>query len=246
MRADGLDQGGRARVDAGVGSGVAFDALQQLGHQRLVGRGVGGGERLEAELGDCLVHGTGFSATSAALPTKARGRYAHGWVVYGVRGMCMGDSPKKLDRYDLSILQHLQEDGRMSVAALSEKIALSANATNERLRRLVRDGVIEGFHARVSAAALDRPLITFIEVKLDRTAPDVFEAFAEAVRSSDEIEECHMVAGGFDYLLKTRHRDMTAYRAFLADALLALPGVRETHTFTVMEAVKGGRGWIPV
>ena len=149
-----------------------------------------------------------------------------------------GDSTKKLDRHDRAILRHLQRDGRMSVAALSELIALSPNATNERLRRLVREGVIEGFHARISAAAIDRALVTFIEVKLERTAPDVFEAFAEAVRASDAIEECYMVAGGFDYLLKTRHRDMAAYRSFLADALLALPGVRETHTFTVMEAVK--------
>ena len=152
------------------------------------------------------------------------------------------DPPVRLDRHDRAILRHLQRDGRMSVAALAEAIALSPNATGERLRRLVRDGVVTGFHARLSPAALDRALLCFIEVKLERTAPDVFDAFAAAARRTDAIEECHMVAGGFDYLLKTRHRDMAAYRAFLADTLLALPGIRETHTFTVMEAVKDGRG----
>lgn len=128
----------------------------------------------------------------------------------------------------------------MSVAALAEAIALSPNATNERFRRLVREGVIEGFHARISPRATGRELIAFVEIKLERTAPDVFEAFAAAAASEEAIDECHMVAGGFDYLLKTRHADMAAYRRFLSDALLALPGVRETHTFIVMEEVKPG------
>lgn len=154
----------------------------------------------------------------------------------------MVESTRSLDRHDRAILAHLKADGRMSVTALADAIALSPNATNERFRRLVRDGVIEGFHARVSPRAMGRALIAFVEVKLERTAPDVFEAFAGAAAKEDAIEECHMVAGGFDYLLKTRHADMAAYRSFLSDALLALPGVRETHTFIVMEAVKSGSG----
>ena len=152
----------------------------------------------------------------------------------------MVKSTDRLDRSDRAIVRHLLRDGRMSIAALAEAIALSPNATSERLRRLLREGIISGFHARVAPAALDRAMLCFIEVKLERTAPDVFDAFAAAVRETDAIEECHMVAGGFDYLLKTRHRDMAAYRTFLADTLLALPGIRETHTFTVMEEVKDG------
>ena len=154
----------------------------------------------------------------------------------------MVQTTNHLDRHDLKILRSLQRDGRLSIAALAEAIALSPNATNERFTRLMRDGVIEGFHARISPRALGRSLLAFIEVKLERTAPDVFDAFAEAAREADEIEECHMVAGGFDYLLKTRHADMDAYRRFLSDTLLALPGVRETHTFTVMEEVKAAGG----
>lgn len=154
----------------------------------------------------------------------------------------MAETSPKLDQYDQRILRHLTEDGRMSITQLAEAIALSPNATSERMRRLQRDGVIAGFHARLSPAALGLGLTCFVEVKLDRVADDVFDAFATAARASDEIEECYLTAGGFDYLLKTRHRDMEAFRAFLTGTLLRLPGVRETHTFTVMEAVKEGTG----
>lgn len=154
----------------------------------------------------------------------------------------MTDETADLDRYDRHILREMRRDGRITIAALAERIALSPNATAERLRRLRRDGVIAGVHARLSAVALGRGLTCFVEVRLDRVSPEVFDAFAAAARASDEIEDCHMVAGGFDYLLKTRHADMAAFRAFLTGTLLALPGVRETHTFTVMEEVKDGLG----
>lgn len=134
----------------------------------------------------------------------------------------------------------LQEDGRIPVTALSERIGLSPNATAERMRRLQWSGVITGFHARLAPETLGRSLLAFVEVKLDRIDTQVFDAFAEAVRSVDGVEECHLVAGGFDYLLKTRHRDMAAYRVFLSETLLTLPGVRETRTYTVMEAVMEG------
>lgn len=143
----------------------------------------------------------------------------------------------KLDRQDRAILSHLQQDGRIAVTALADQIGLSANATAERMRRLQRDGVITGFRAILSPQAMGRGLTAFVEVKLDRTDSDVFDAFARVVRDIADVEECHMVAGGFDYLLKTRHRDMAAYRIFLSDRLLTLPGVRETRTYAVMEAV---------
>ena len=152
-----------------------------------------------------------------------------------------GEFPSRIDRYDRAILREMVEDGRIPVTTLAERIGLSANATGERLRRLMRSGAIEGVHARVAPHVDGRPLIAFVEVKLERTAGDVFAAFAAAAARTEAIEECHMVAGGFDYLIKTRHADMAAYRRFLADSLLELPGVRETHTFIVMEAVKRGR-----
>ena len=143
-----------------------------------------------------------------------------------------------LDRADRAILRLLQADGRMPVSLLSERVGLSPNATATRLRRLLAEGTISGVHARVAPEAVGLTLLAFVEVKLERTDGDVFAAFARAALAADAIEECHMVAGGFDYLLRTRHRDMAAYRRFLSDVLLTLPGVRETHTYTVMEAVK--------
>ena len=142
-----------------------------------------------------------------------------------------------LDPTDRRILAALQADGRIPVTALAERVGLSANAVSERMRRMHREGVIEGYGVRLSPAALGLSLTAFIEVKLERIAADVFDQFAAAIRDLPAIEECHMVAGGFDYLLKTRHRDMDAYRAFLSDELLTLPGLRETRTYVVMERV---------
>lgn len=145
---------------------------------------------------------------------------------------------KKLDRIDRKILRLLQDDGRLSNLQLAEQISLSPTATTERLKRLTRDGYILGYKARLSAEKLDLGLLVFVQVKLDRTTPDVFEIFATSVRRADEVMECHMVAGGFDYLVKARVKGMETYRKFLSDVIQTLPGVRETHTYAVMEEVK--------
>lgn len=145
---------------------------------------------------------------------------------------------KGIDEQDRKILRALQANGRLTNIELAETISLSATATAERVKRLIREGYVEGFSARLSAEKLGRGLLVFVEVKLDRTTADVFETFATAVRRSDDVMECHMVAGGFDYLVKARVGGMEAYRAFLSDVILPLPGVRETHTYAVMEEVK--------
>ena len=143
-----------------------------------------------------------------------------------------------LDRTDKRILTVLQADGRISTVDLAERIGLSPTATSERLKRLTREGYITGYGARLDPRKLGLELLVFVEVSLDKTTPDIFERFAEAVRRAPEVLECHMVAGGFDYLIKTRLADMTAYRRFLGDVLLSFPGVRETRTYAVMEEVK--------
>ncbi len=154
-----------------------------------------------------------------------------------------------LDRTDRRILAVLQEDGRLPAVELAERIGLSPTSTGERLRRLqkegVKEGVIAGFRARLDPRRLGLELLVFVEVSLDKTTPDVFDRFARAVRRAPEVLECHMVAGGFDYLVKTRVADMAAYRRFLGEVLLALPGVRETRTYAVMEEVKSD-GPLPV
>ena len=147
-------------------------------------------------------------------------------------------APYPLDSIDRRILRELQADGRITNLKLAEAVHLSPTAVLERVKRLTRDGVILGYEARLNPALLDAGLMVFIEVLLDRTLPDVLNHFRAAVQARPEILECHLVAGGFDYLLKTRVADMTAYRALLGDSIWTLPGVRETRTYAVMEEVK--------
>lgn len=143
-----------------------------------------------------------------------------------------------LDRIDRRLLGALQLDGRITNLELADTIGLSPTATAERVKRLTRDGFIVGYVARLDPAKLELGLVVFIEIKLDRMAPDVFEAFDAAVAQAPEVLECHLVAGGFDYLVKARVRDMDAYRDFHARVLMALPGVRETRTYPVMNEIK--------
>lgn len=143
-----------------------------------------------------------------------------------------------LDRLDLRILQVLQKDGRISNLKLAEAVALSPTAVLARVQRLTRDGYLLGYEARLDPARLGAGMMVFVEVLLDRTTPNVFDAFKAAVQVHPEIMECHMVAGGFDYLIKTRMADMAAYRRFAGTVLWQLPGVRETRTYAVMEEVK--------
>ena len=150
----------------------------------------------------------------------------------------MTTSHAELDRIDLRILKVLQQDGRISNLKLAEQVLLSPAAVLARVQRLTREGYILGYEARLNPLKLGAGMLVFVEVLLDRTTPNVFEQFKAAVQVHPEIMECHMVAGGFDYLLKTRSADMNAYRAFAGKVLWQLPGVRETRTYAVMEEVK--------
>jgi len=143
-----------------------------------------------------------------------------------------------LDRTDRRILQHLQDDGRISNLKLAEAVSLSPTAVLARVQRLTREGYIQGYEARLNPKLLGQGMLVFVEVLLDRTTPNVFDEFRAAVQVRPEILECHMVAGGFDYLVKTRVADMDAYRHFAGTVLWQLPGVRETRTYAVMEEVK--------
>lgn len=150
----------------------------------------------------------------------------------------MSDFGADLDRIDRKILAILQDDGRIANLKLAESVALSPTAVLARVQRLTRDGFIVGYEARLNPLKLGAGMLVFVEVLLDRTTPNVFDQFKAAVQVRPEIMECHMVAGGFDYLLKTRTADMNAYREFAGAVLWQLPGVRETRTYAVMEEVK--------
>ncbi len=147
---------------------------------------------------------------------------------------------RDLDRIDRNILTELQKDGRVSNVELSKRVGLSPTPCLERVRRLERQGYIEGYTAVLNPHYLDASLLVFVEITLNRSASDVFECFNNAVMQLEEIQECHLVSGDFDYLLRTRVTDMSAYRKLLGETLLKLPGVSDTRTYVVMEEVKQG------
>ncbi|MBX3603772.1 MAG: winged helix-turn-helix transcriptional regulator [Piscinibacter sp.] len=154
--------------------------------------------------------------------------------------MADDDTPRihNLDKIDIRILRVLQKDGRISNLKLAEEVHLSPTAVLERVKRLTRDGFILGYEARLNPDKLGAGMLVFIEVVLDRTTHDAMNTFKAAVQVRAEIQECHLVAGGFDYLIKTRVANMQAYRELVGSVIWALPGVRETRTYAVMEEVK--------
>jgi Lrp/AsnC family leucine-responsive transcriptional regulator len=143
-----------------------------------------------------------------------------------------------LDEVDLRLLRVLQADGRITNLKLAATVGLSSASTHERVRRLVRDGTILGFGARLNPALLRAGLLVFAEVRLADMSNAVNAAFKAAVQLRPEILECHEVAGGFDYLLKTRVAHMGAYRDLVAAVAWSLPGVRDVRTYAVMEELK--------
>lgn len=143
-----------------------------------------------------------------------------------------------MDDYDRAILRILSSEGRISITELAGRINLSNTPTQARLRRLEKDGIITGYKAMLDPVKLGLDHIAFVEVKLDDTREAALAAFNAAVMAVPEIEECHMTASHFDYLLKVRTADMKAYRRTLGEQISALPHVSNTSTHVVMEAVK--------
>lgn len=154
-------------------------------------------------------------------------------------GLCMNSSvEKKIDRIDKNILFELQKNGRLSNIELSKRVGLSATPCLERVKRLENDKFIVGYQAILNPKKLDAALLVIVEITLTKTSPDVFDDFSRAVHELDVIQECHLVSGNFDFLLKTRVADMAAYRELLGNTLLRLPAVSESRTYVVMEEVK--------
>ena len=146
----------------------------------------------------------------------------------------------ELDRFDQLILQVMAADGRISVTELARRIGLSKSPTQARLRRLEDDGYITGYRALLDPIRLGLDHVAFVEVRLSDTREVALAAFNTAVREIPEIEQCHMLAANFDYLLKVRVQDMAAYRAVLGEKISSLPHVASTSTYVAMQAVKEG------
>ena len=148
------------------------------------------------------------------------------------------ETPSDLVRPDLRILQVLSTDGRITVTELAARVGLSKSPVQARLKRLEETGVIRGYRALIDPIRLGRDHVAFVEVKLSDTREAALAAFNAAVMRVAEIEQCHMIASSFDYLLKVRTASMTAYRRVLAEAISTLPHVAATSTYVAMQAVK--------
>lgn len=145
---------------------------------------------------------------------------------------------RPLDRIDRKILDILQQEGRIAISELASRINLSTTPCSERVKRLERDNIITGYHAHLNPALVDNSLLVFLEIKLSAKSSDVFAKVAEDMSTIPEILECHLISGDFDYLVKARLKEMSAYRKLLGDVLKRLPSSAASRSYIVMEEVK--------
>jgi Lrp/AsnC family transcriptional regulator, leucine-responsive regulatory protein len=152
--------------------------------------------------------------------------------------MAMPNDRADLDRFDLAILRVLQTEGRITSVELAQRIGLSKSPTQARMKRLEEAGVITGYRAILDPIRMGLAHVAFVEVRLSDTREAALTAFNRAVLAVPEVEQCHMMASSFDYLLKVRTADIQAYRRVLGEVISALPHVASTSTYVAMEAVK--------
>jgi len=143
-----------------------------------------------------------------------------------------------LNSIDRNILRELQKDGRITFSELAKRVGLTTSPCLERVKRMEREGIIQGYNALLNPELLNVGLVVFVQIRLSRTSQDIFTQFKEAAINLSEVQECYLVSGNFDYLIKARVTDMNAYRKFLGETLLSLPGVHESTSYVVMEEVK--------
>ena len=142
------------------------------------------------------------------------------------------------DRFDLAIITELQRNARITITELASRVGLTKTPCQIRMRRLERNGYILGYTVQINKSKLGDKHIAFAQVTLNDTKTRALDAFNQAVRGITEIEQCHMIAGSFDYLLKVRTANMETYRTILGEKISSLPHVVQTSTFVVMESVK--------
>lgn len=152
---------------------------------------------------------------------------------------------RQTDKIDRKILKLLQDNAKLTMTELAEQVGLSATPVTERVRRLEREGYITGYHAKLNPARMGYGLLVFVEIKLHSKSGDIFEEFRREVLKIPQILECHLVSGEYDYLIKVRLPDMSAYRDMLGKILLQLPSAVESRSYVVMEEVREG-GAIPI
>jgi Lrp/AsnC family leucine-responsive transcriptional regulator len=154
------------------------------------------------------------------------------------KGNMMRVEMPEMDRFDTAILRVLSADGRISATELARQIGLSKSPTQARMKRLEEAGIITGYRAQVDPIKLGLAHVAFVEVRLSDTREVALQAFNKAVLAVSEVEECHMMASRFDYLLKIRTGDIQDYRRVLGERISSLPYVSSTSTHAAMESVK--------
>lgn len=142
-----------------------------------------------------------------------------------------------IDKFDQAILSALATDGRLSIATLANRIGLSQTPCSQRLRRLEKQGLIKGYQAILDYQKLGEAHVTFVQVVLENTGDQALNTFNQAVTALPEVEQCHMIAGNFDYLLKVRTRDIDHYRTFMSEKLAKLPYLAHSSTFVAIESI---------
>ena len=150
----------------------------------------------------------------------------------------MNNPEYQLNKIDRHILRILQTDARITYAELARRVGLTTTPCIERVRRLEKEGFILAYNTTLNPDKLDAGLIVFVQIRLDRTSKDNFQAFQRTVDELAQVQECYLVSGDFDFLIKARVADMRAYRDFLSDTLLSIPGVKESTSVVVMDAIK--------
>lgn len=143
-----------------------------------------------------------------------------------------------LGSVDKKILDELQENGRMTYSELAERVGLTTTPCIERVRRLEREGYIRGYGAQLSPEKLDAGMVVFVQIRLDRNSKRAFEKFEAAVGRLSQVQECYLVTGDFDFLIKARVSGMDAYRDFLEDQLLSIAGVKDSTSIVAMNLIK--------
>jgi len=144
----------------------------------------------------------------------------------------------QLDRFDRSILHALSQNGRLSTAELAQRVGLTKTPVQARVKRLESEGYIRGYMAIIDHERMGEGHVAFVQVTLSDTRSAALDAFNREVLKHPEIEECHMIAASFDYLLKVRTKDIQSYRRVLGEKISSLPHVSHTSTFVAMETVK--------